>query len=122
MGALACLRERRYAVTVYDMNLVLTSSCGSARKLTTALLAAITDAKALPDGGYDITGVTSLFTDYKDVMAWPLTYRVLLGNAVRLAQFHLCLPGSAAVMRCSATTCVVDIGTHTKFIRVSTNM
>ena len=118
---MCCPSSKRYAVTFNGSeSIVLRSRFLSPSALTAALLSAMINAPRLPSGDRDISGATSVFTEYKNDMAWPLSYRQKVCDAINVLQFRLCLPSTTPVTRYGRDVCTIDIGTRTLFLRVST--
>ena len=118
MGSSCCSAAppRTYAVTIHDLNVVLRSPCKRPRDLAGALILAMSTAKPLSDGGYDISELTGLFSDYGSLMEWPVVYCEKVSAAIGVLQH---LPAETAVVSGSKSCCVVAVHPYTKFIRVS---
>ena len=120
MGGLSCRPLKRYSISFNgSKSIVLRSKFRSTSALTIALLAAMKSAPLLQGGGYDIAGITCLFSEYKDVVEWPLHYQKKICDAVNVLQFRLCLPSTVPTSRYSRDVCTVDVGTSQILIRVS---
>ena len=116
MGGICVKSSKRYSVAFNgSRGIVLKSHFLTTSALTAALLEAMTTAPSLLNGGYEIFGVTRIFTDTE----WPAHYRKQICDAVNVLQFRMCLSSSAPIVRYNRDVCTVDIGSDLQFLRVS---
>ena len=120
MGNLCAHSSNRYSVSFGQgsRSMVLRSEHKSLRSITNALATAMTAAPFLPGGGYDISGVTRVFTEYKHDSEWPLHYRKQIVDAINVTQFRLRLSSSNPVIHCNSSVCTFDIGTDVQLLSV----
>ena len=114
-----CSKPKRYNVAFNGLNITLKSRFQSTPALTAAILSAMKNALPQMEGGYDISGITRVFTDYKNDTEWPLHYRKQICDTINVLQFITCLPSTSLVTRSSRDVCTVGTGTSTQLLRVS---